>query len=373
MRTPFIVGAGLLLALTFGLDAGQGSGKRPSSPLTNKSNPQTNKAPSLQNTPFKPMTPPGKIFTVPPVKTPTPPPRVAPPENKTPGNSGIKSPANVPGVKNDRNPAPLVKTPGGKQPGPQRPNIDYGKLPVQSKFLKEHVKQGGSFHGKSSKLLVPSNLSKQIFGGKQRLPDAKKANENAHRIKGFTQEKKDKMTPSQRDAMTKLGQNVPLTRPEQATLSGMLFSNKPGFSSQESTIISQSLMMNMMHETQGDPEPAPAGRVASATSGVRVHNRTGEPIKLWVQYRVPAENPEAEWRPGARPPVTVPPALEYTLGPGDDEEGAAWDLTNGGTNLAAYSIRFWAMTPSQVWADHMEQELVLTPDANNVYLLTFAK
>lgn len=231
------------------------------------------------------------------------------------------------------------------------------------------VKNGGQLRGAHGQFHLPFEVAAKN-NNKLKTPSSTTRGFAKAQTKQIENKYHDKLTPAQKSALHNFQQYGTWSPQDRAVISNMMFSNSIGMTNQETAALSRALMLDRMLQNDDDEPAVGQGQISTTPSQIRVVNRTGEKLKLWVQYRTAAVPPSSEWNPMYQNQLS---ALEYSLEPGDDEEGRSFDLRAGGKFLTAYSIHYWAMTPTEQWADYMEQELVLTPDEDNIYELAFVR
>jgi hypothetical protein len=155
----------------------------------------------------------------------------------------------------------------------------------------------------------------------------------------------------------------PLTATDRSTLSDLIFSDRPGLSTDEIRAISFGLIDDQapdrpasdalaIRSTPGaERAPPPAGAVSRDRRFLRVFNNTGERVKLWLQYNVPGDR-GGVWVPAD--PAESEHALAYDLAP-----GRAYDLHNRGERVGAHRVRYWAVSPTRTWSRNATTDLVL--------------
>jgi hypothetical protein len=173
----------------------------------------------------------------------------------------------------------------------------------------------------------------------------------------------------QKAALGKLLANEPITDQERQQLSDLLFNaQQAGLSRDDETALSYLLLDDASRSAATTSAPAPSEPVGGPLF-VRVHNKTGERLRVWVQVVSPADaKPEKDPSPKTKEPAVK--ALSYDLAP-----KKAYDLQQNGENLKASVIRVWAVSPTRNWAAHRDTDLHLTTPANQskTYVLTFSK
>jgi hypothetical protein len=118
------------------------------------------------------------------------------------------------------------------------------------------------------------------------------------------------------------------------------------------------------------PVAEPAGALAAAgqrqaapvdlpfaTRFVRISNDTGEPVKVFVQYRTLTEGGEWAWFPSA-PAAAEPEVFTYEL-----DAGMVADLTDNDWRVNASHLRVWAVSASgRKWLDFKNTDLELVTE-----------
>ncbi|MSQ96894.1 MAG: hypothetical protein EXR98_20395 [Gemmataceae bacterium] len=192
--------------------------------------------------------------------------------------------------------------------------------------------------------------------------------------------KKWKTDPGQKTAIDKLlaGQD-PLTDQERQKLSDLLFNaSDAGLTKDDEAALSYLLLDEAARNASASaPTSSPPGDEKAGPLFLRIYNNTGERLKVWVQVVPDAEikkekepDPNAEVKKDKELDPKKSEPLQYVL-----ESGKSYDLQHNGERLKASAVRVWAISPTRSWAQHRDQELVLTMPENKskTYTLTFSK
>jgi hypothetical protein len=128
------------------------------------------------------------------------------------------------------------------------------------------------------------------------------------------------------------------------------------------------------------PEPPAAADQEFSCRYIRVHNNTGENLKVFVQYRTRTDKGEWGWFP-------TPPGEAGECQCFDFKDGMTADLTDAAIawRINACQVRIWAVSESgKKWLDFQDADLVVVPEKDaegepayrapemQTYLFTFA-
>jgi hypothetical protein len=156
------------------------------------------------------------------------------------------------------------------------------------------------------------------------------------------------LSTQEKSAVDKVVSGTPLSATDRSTISALLVRNPASLTAEAREALNQAVADDMEQ------------RMAAYTRRfLRVHNDTGERLKVWVQYRTLSVKQTWEWYPAI--PAQSRQALGY-----DVEPSAVVDLEHTQGRISASRARLWARSSTgREWGDFRDRDLWLVPETDD--------